>query len=86
MNKSDLIRVVATDAGVSQAVAETVINSALRKMTHSLSIGDEVRLHGFGIFSVKERAEREGRNPATGAAVTIPASKSVKFKATKGLL
>lgn len=86
MNAKDIIKTVAVLSGESQAVTATVISSFLDSITKTLSGGEDVRIHGFGTFTVKDRAERIGRNPQTGAPVNIAASRSIKFKATKGLV
>lgn len=86
MNKNDLIKAVAASTGMHQVVAGDVINSVLDRITDALRGGEEVRIHGFGTFTVKDRAERIGRNPQTGEPVNIAASRSIKFKATKGLV
>jgi len=85
MNKSDLIATVASAAGVSQADATSAIDATFDAITDTLKSGGEVRLTGFGSFSVADRAAREGRNPATGKTIQIAASKQPKFKAGKGL-
>ncbi len=85
MNKSDLVAKIAQDAEVSKATAAKAFNSMLEGISESLSKGDSVRFPGFGIFSVKERAARTGRNPRTGEPIKIAAKKVVKFKTGKGL-
>lgn len=86
MNKNELIKVVAASTRGTQEVSEAMINATLYHITSALASGDDVRLHGFGTFTVKDRAERIGRNPQTGEPVNIAASRAVKFKATKGLV
>ena len=85
MNKSDLVATAAVTAGVSQADAASVIDATFDAITAVLKSGGEVRLLGFGSFSVANRAAREGRNPATGETIQIAASKQPRFKAGKGL-
>ena len=85
MNKSELINAVAEKAALSKKDSESAVTAALDAITAALAEGDEVRLVGFGTFEVAERAEREGRNPKTKEPMTIPASKSPKFKAGKAL-
>lgn len=85
MNTSDLIDSVAGITGTTKADAKKAVDAVISALTTSLAAGNEVKLNGFGSFAVAERAEREGRNPATGATITIAASKSVKFKAAKAL-
>ncbi|MBZ4659488.1 DNA-binding protein HU-beta [Desulfacinum infernum DSM 9756] len=81
MTKADLVAKMADDAGITKAAAEKALNSFVDAVTETLAKGDKVTLVGFGTFSVAERASREGRNPRTGEAITIAASKVVKFKA-----
>jgi DNA-binding protein HU-beta len=81
MNKTELAQKVAERAGVSQSKASDCLNSVLDVIGDALSDGDKVSLPGFGTFSVGERAERQGKNPQTGEAMTIPAAKTCKFKA-----
>ncbi len=83
MNQSDLAAKVADDAGVSRAEASRMVDGVLAAISSALEAGEEVRLSGLGFFSISSRAAREGRNPATGAAITIAASKGVKFKPAK---
>ena len=85
MNKNDLVESVAKAAGLSKADAAKAVDSVLDQITGSLSKGDEVRLVGFGTFSVASRAASQGRNPRTGETINIPASKQPKFKAGKAL-
>ena len=83
MNKTDLIEHIAADADISKAAATRALESALDTITSTLKKGDAVSLVGFGTFEVSQREERSGRNPATGAAITIKASKAPKFRAGK---
>ena len=85
MNKNDLIGSVADSAGMSKADASKAVEAVFDSITGSLKSGDEVRLVGFGTFSVANRKASEGRNPRTGDKIQIPASKQPKFKAGKGL-
>lgn len=85
MNKSELIAAVAEKAGVAKSVADNAVNAMIDAVADALKAGDKVAIAGFGNFEVKERAAREGRNPATGEAITIAASKTVAFKASKAL-
>ena len=85
MNKNDLIDAVAASSGVSKADATNATNAVFDAITDALVSGGEVRLTGFGSFSVANRAARQGRNPQTGATIQIAASKQPKFKAGKGL-
>ena len=85
MTKADLIDKVADDTNISKAEAGRLVNSVLDNMTSSLAGGDTVTLVGFGTFSVSSRAARMGRNPQTGAAISISASKVPRFKPGKAL-
>jgi len=85
MNKNDLIGVVADKAKVTKAQAGDAVDAVFDAITASLKGGDEVRLVGFGTFSVSQRKATTGRNPATGAEIKIPASNQAKFKPGKVL-
>ncbi len=80
--KADMVEFVAYNLeGLTKAQAAEVVDTVLDFITDSLAGGETVQLPGFGRFSVAERAERRGHNPATGKPMTIPASKVVRFKA-----
>ena len=81
MNKSELIEAVATESGLSKADAKRALEAFLSTTTNVLKSGDKLALVGFGSFSTSERSARKGRNPQTGAEITIAAKKVVKFKA-----
>jgi len=85
VNKNDLIAAVADSAGLSKADAARAVDSVFDTISGSLSGGTEVRLVGFGTFSVASRAASKGRNPRTNEPIDIPASKQPKFKAGKAL-
>ena len=85
MNKTELIAAVAEKAEISKKDAEKALKAFTDVVTDELVKGEKVQLVGFGTFEVSERAEREGRNPKSGAPMTIAASKSPKFKAGKAL-
>ena len=85
MNKNDLITRIADNAGITKADATRAADAVIDAITSALKTGDEVRLVGFGTFSVSKRAATEGRNPRTGEKINIPASRQPKFKAGKGL-
>ena len=85
MNKNDLIASVASSADLSKADAGGAVDAVLDAISGSLSQGEEIRLVGFGTFSVANRAATTGRNPRTGEPIQIPASKQPKFKAGKAL-
>ncbi len=85
MNKNELVNNVAEAAGLSKADAAQAVDGVFNTIMGTLAGGDEVRLVGFGTFSVAQRAASEGRNPRTGEKIQIPASKQPKFKAGKAL-
>ena len=85
MNKTELIDAIATRSNTTKAQTTTMLNGLLDVIQESMASGNDVQLVGFGTFSVTERTGREGRNPATGKAMTIPAKKVVKFKPGKTL-
>lgn len=85
MNKTQLVEQAAAAADVPKAVAGRVLDSVLETITKSLKSGDDVQIVGFGGFSVRDRAQRTGRNPRTGETITIPAAKVPGFKAGKSL-
>ena len=85
MNKSELIGVIASESGLSKADAARALNATTDAITNAMSSGDGVQLTGFGSFVVRDRAARTGRNPQTGAAIQIAASKVAAFKAGKSL-
>ncbi len=83
MNKTELIKKVAAENELSQKDAAAVVNSVLNTVMDSLAAHDPVALAGFGTFSCKHRDARQGRNPANGATIDIPASNTPVFKAAK---
>jgi len=85
MNKAELIDHVAANADLSKAAAGAAVEAVLGGVTGALSNGDSVSLVGFGTFSVADRAARTARNPRTGEAIQVAASKAPKFKAGKAL-
>ncbi len=85
MNKNDLVAAVSTSSGLSKSDAVKAVDSVFDSITGALGGGGEVRLVGFGTFSVSNRAATTGRNPRTGETIKIPASKQPKFKAGKAL-
>lgn len=85
MNKSELIEAIAKKADLSKAKAEEALNATIAAVTTALKKGDEVKLIGFGTFKVSNRAATTGRNPRTGEAIKIAASKQAKFVAGKAL-
>ena len=85
MNKTELFEVVAQKADLKKKDAEAAVNAVLAAFEDALVAGEKVQLIGFGTIEVKTKAARTGRNPATGASITIPASKQIKFSAGKTL-
>jgi len=85
MTKDQLIKEIMSMAGVTQAEAGKMLKAVEVSITDQLRNGEKVTLPGVGIFSVKERKERMGRNPATGESIKIPAAKSVGFKPVKSI-
>ena len=85
MNKQDLIGQIADRAGLSRSDSSRAVETMLEVITSALKRGDEVRLVGFGNFSVTRRKASVGRNPRTGEPMQIKASTQPKFKAGKGL-
>lgn len=85
MNKTELIEVVAQKADLSKKAADAAVNAVITAIEEALVAGEKVQLIGFGTIEVKAKAARTGRNPSTGAAISIPASKQVKFSAGKTL-
>lgn len=81
MNKSDLINAMAAESGLSKADSRKALDAFISAVSGALKEGDKIALVGFGTFSVSERGERTGINPATKQTITIPAKKVVKFKA-----
>ena len=85
MNKTELVAIVAENAGLTKKDAERVINASIDAITAALCKGEKVQLSGFGTFEAKEREPRMGRNPHTKEAIEIPATRVPAFKASKAL-
>lgn len=85
MNKSELISEVASKAAMTKKDVEKVVNALFETIEGALKNGEKVQLVGFGTFEVRERKARTGRNPQTGAEITIPAARVPAFKAGKAL-
>ena len=81
MTKTELIAAVAKKSGRTQKDTDKALAAALDVITCALAKGDKVQLTGFGTFEVRAKAAREGRNPRTGEAMSVPASKAPAFKA-----
>ena len=85
MNKTELVAAVAQKAGLTKKDAERVVNATVETIVENLVKGEKVQISGFGIFEVKEREARVGRNPRTKEAIQIPATRMPAFKASKTL-
>lgn len=85
MNKHELVAAIAQDAELSKKDAEKALSAAINAISKALADGDKVQVVGFGTFEVRERAARTGKNPRTGEAISIAASKVPAFKAGKAL-
>jgi DNA-binding protein HU-beta len=85
MNQADLITAVAERAGLTKADASKALEALTGTITDTIKQGEEVRIAGFGTFGISERGERQGRNPQTGEAITIAASRAAKFTASKAV-
>ena len=85
MTKTELINEVANKTGLTKKDAEKAVSAVIESITDAMSMGDKVQLDGFATFVVRVRAAREGKNPATGETISIPATKVPAFKAGKAL-
>jgi len=85
MNKQGIVDAVHTLLGSTKVQAEQAVDTVLNSIVDTLKKGEEVSIAGLGIFSVKQRAARQARNPRTGATVAVPAMKVPKFRAAKAL-
>jgi DNA-binding protein HU-beta len=85
MTKAELVTAIAKGAGITKKQADAALKAAVEAVSNALKKGERVAIPGFGIFSVRERAARKGRNPRTGAVINIPARKVVVFKPAKDL-
>ena len=85
MNKADLVLLLADKAELQKKEAEVVVDTVLGLIEEAVVKGEEVKLSGFGVIKVKERAAREGTKPGTSEKIVIPASKTVTFKPSKAL-
>ena len=85
MNKGELVQAVAARSGLTQKNAAIALDAILATIADSVTAGDKVSLVGFGTFEQRDREGRAGRNPATGEAINIPASRSVAFKPGQAL-
>ena len=85
MNKTDLIAAVSVKSGITKKDAERIVNTTIETITQNLIKGEKVQLSGFGVFEVKDREARVGRNPRTKEAIQIPATRLPQFKASRSL-
>ena len=85
MNIGELAKGVAGTTGTSEAQAKAAVAAVFEQIAGAAAKGEEVSIAGFGKFAVKDRPERQGRNPSTGEAMTIAASKKMSFTPAKGL-
>ena len=85
MNRNELVDAVTSKTELRKSEAGRAVDAVFESIGEALTEGDEVRLVGFGTFSVSSRAASEGRNPRTGEKIKIAASKQAKFKPGKGL-
>jgi DNA-binding protein HU-beta len=85
MNNNDLAEAVAATSGVTKTDARKIVDAVFDAIGDAAAKGEEISLNGFGKFKVKDSPEREGRNPATGEAMTIKASKKLAFAPAKGI-
>ncbi|MCL2408400.1 MAG: HU family DNA-binding protein [Oscillospiraceae bacterium] len=83
MNKAELINEIAMNSGLSKKDSEKALAATIDAVTNALAKGEKVQLVGFGIFEVKDRAARTGRNPKTKEVIQIPATRTPQFKAGK---
>jgi DNA-binding protein HU-beta len=86
MNKADIIHKIAADASISKAQANRMFGSFAEAVMEALRKGDTVMISGFGTFMLTQKKERPGRNPQTGAVITLPAKTAVRFRAGRNLL
>ena len=85
MTKAELVAEVAKEAGITKKQADAAIKAAVASISKALKKGERIAIPGLGIFTIKKRAARKGRNPRTGQVIQIPARKVVAFKAAKDL-
>ena len=85
MNTTELVDAIAADHDISKADVKKIVDAAISAIASAAAKGDEISLNGFGKFKVKHSPQRDGRNPATGEAITIAASKKLTFSAAKAL-
>ena len=85
MTKAELVAKVAAEAGITKIQATRCVNAFVEALTEALAKGERTALPGLGVFNVRERKARKGRNPRTGEVIKIPARKVVVFHPAKSL-
>lgn len=85
MNRAELVAAVAQKSEFSKKDADIAIKATFDAIKEALIAGEKIQLVGFGTFEVRDRKERQGRDPRTGKTITIPASKVPAFKAGKAI-
>ncbi|SHK18825.1 HU family DNA-binding protein [Thermocrinis minervae] len=85
MTKAELVSAIAKQAGITKKQADAALKAAVSAVSAALKKGERVAIPGFGIFTVRQRAARKGRNPRTGKVIEIPARKVVVFRPAKDL-
>ncbi len=85
MTKAELVKEVSSKTNLTKKKAEEVINATFEEISRALQRGERLQIPAFGVFYVKERKERQGRNPKTGEKITIPAKKVAIFRVSKAL-
>ena len=85
MNKTELVAAIAEKTQLTKKDSEMALKAFINVVSEELKKGEKIQLVGFGTFEVSDRAARTGKNPQTGSAIDIPASKAPKFKAGKAL-
>lgn len=85
MNRADVANGVAEIMGITKVQSNELVKKVFAVVREGLENGENVQIADFGVFKIRESAERNGRNPKTGEAITIPAKKTVKFSATREL-
>ncbi len=85
MNKSEIVSALADRLELTKREADIAVDTVFESIIDAVSNGEKVNIAGFGVFEVKEKAERRGRNPRTGEEIVIPGKKTLSFKPSKNL-
>lgn len=85
MNTTDIINIVAEETGFTKTDTKKMVHALFQQLANSLKKNEEIRVSGFGTFYPKKREKTQGRNPQTGAPITIPAALQAKFRPSKEL-